>query len=585
MSNIVLQRIVGFMSLSWLTGPIFDKELRVSSRRRRNYVLRCIHIIFFTLLVSLIWIERVRSSSMSVYQVSRMAMAGQSIMAFIVWFQFVAAQIVAIVMLSTAVSDEIYNKTLGLLMTTPIGSFQLVLGKLLSKLLQLILLLGITLPLLAIVRVFGGVPWSLLVCGLCVTLTTAIFLASVSLFFSIFTRRAYAVIIEVVVVAGFLFAIVPVLAMLMYHNKFSEQKIIQALSYVNPYVVLMEATESMIFARSLIRLNWFVHCGIALGCSGLLLLLSSLFVRKVALRQATGQSILLIGKKKTKASSKQGDLTGRIRRVVGPPVFWKERRMPYFGRLSVGRIILGILAAGLLLLTYIICVKENALADPETHVFYAIVFAGIGILFAAILPATCITTEKESRSWPILLTTTVGNGAIIWGKFLGSLRRCSAIWLLLFGHIAGFAIAGIIHPVALLQYMIFVIWVTVFLCGTGLYFSTRFKRTTTAVIANVTLAAFLWALLPLLLALVLAITRMGDDMLEVYIDFNPFVHAFVIANATARNGAIEAYDWAQGAMREPGAAMIWMLFIAIAYISIGAIFLSLAWKRLRRDPV
>jgi len=32
----------------WLTGPIFDKELRVSSRRRRNLALRFSYILLLT---------------------------------------------------------------------------------------------------------------------------------------------------------------------------------------------------------------------------------------------------------------------------------------------------------------------------------------------------------------------------------------------------------------------------------------------------------------------------------------------------------------------------------------------------------
>ena len=36
------------LSPSWLTGPIFGKELRVSSRRRRNYVLRFVYLMLLT---------------------------------------------------------------------------------------------------------------------------------------------------------------------------------------------------------------------------------------------------------------------------------------------------------------------------------------------------------------------------------------------------------------------------------------------------------------------------------------------------------------------------------------------------------
>jgi len=584
MSAIIVNCFVRMARLSWLTGPIFDKELRVSSRRRRNYVLRFAYVTFFAFLAALVWAEAVPRGSTSVFQVSRMAQAGQTIVTFVVWFQFIASQVIAIVMLSTAISDEIYNKTLGLLMTTPVGSLQIVLGKLLSKLLQLMLLLAISLPLLAVVRVFGGVPWSFLVCGLCLTLTTSVFLGSLSLFFSIFTRRAHTVIIGTVMTAGALFALVPLLTLLMFHRAVQEPVIIRALSYVNPYIVLSETTDAVMSARGTAFTNWPAHCGIALGVSVLLLLLATAFVRKVALRQATGQDVLLLGWRKGKARE---DTSGRarVRRVVGPPVFWKERRMPLLGRLGVGKIIMATLALGSLLLTYALCARENALTENGTQAGYVVTFASLGILYTMILPATCITSEKESRAWPILLTTTVSNGSILWGKFLGALRRCSAAWLLLFAHVVVFTLAGVIHPLAFVQLGILVAWITVFLCGSGLYFSVRFRRTTTAVIANVALAAALWGIFPLLLAFTFMVARADTDLLEFYMDMNPFVHAGVITLATAQGGSLGNYDWIQGGIRDAGAAMGWILFNFTVYVGVALAFLGRAWSRLRLNPV
>ena len=129
-------------SFSWLTGPIFEKELRVSSRRKRNYFLRFAYLVLLTIFVMFTWIVtmKIGSSASQVYQVSRMSEAGKYITTTIVWFQFISIQCLAAVMLSTAINDEIYHRTLGLLMTTPTSSIQIVIGKLLSRLLQLVLL-------------------------------------------------------------------------------------------------------------------------------------------------------------------------------------------------------------------------------------------------------------------------------------------------------------------------------------------------------------------------------------------------------------------------------------------------------------
>ena len=38
----------------WLTGPLFDKELRVSSRRKRNYILRFAYVVLLTIFVAIV---------------------------------------------------------------------------------------------------------------------------------------------------------------------------------------------------------------------------------------------------------------------------------------------------------------------------------------------------------------------------------------------------------------------------------------------------------------------------------------------------------------------------------------------------
>ncbi len=231
----LLNFVLRFLSPFRLIGPIFDKELRVSSRRRRNYVLRFAYIALLTVFLALVWIEAMGQSGSAVYQISRMAEAGKFIVIYMVWFQFCATQFLAVILLSNSISDEIYNRTLGLLMTTPISSFQIVMGKLLSKLLQLVLLLAISLPLLAIIRVMGGVPWNYVISSLCITLTAIIFVGSLSLFFSIFSRRAYVVIIITILTIGFVFALLPLLAgwiwQVMELNRVISEKIMSAVFY------------------------------------------------------------------------------------------------------------------------------------------------------------------------------------------------------------------------------------------------------------------------------------------------------------------------------------------------------------------
>jgi ABC-2 type transport system permease protein len=576
------------ISLSWLTGPIFDKELRVSSRRRRNYVVRFVYLALLTVLLVLFWLEAVHYRSSSALLIaSRMARAGQTIIMFIVWFQFCATQVLALVTLSTSISDEIYHRTLGLLMTTPVNSFQIVMGKLFSKLLQLILLLAISLPILAIVRVFGGVPWDYVLSSLCVTLTAAIFVGSVSLFFSIFSRRAYAVIIMATLTLGALFAVLPLITAMLVHPFVSERAFFSAFSYLNPYVLLFFTTESMMSPRMggwMSPAPWLLHCGIMLAGSIAVLLTSVVLVRKTALRQATGQ----LGASARRASSADSDLADQAhaaalpKRVKGPCVLWKELKSPVFGRHKVAAATATAMGMVLLFITYGLCARERILDEEEIHVLYVIIFLGLGMLFTIIVPATCITSEKESRSWPLLLATPLDSWQIVLGKFIGGLRRCLPIWVLLFGHLVVFSLASTIHPVAVIQMAILVSWIIVFLSSSGVYLSSRFQRTTTAVIVNLALAGVIWGLAPLLMFLALDVADMSDDPAEAYMDTNPFFQAVVTIDATTRGGQ-HGYGWAGLGTSDALEATIWMLACMAGYMSLGVLFIWRAKARLRRD--
>jgi ABC-type transport system involved in multi-copper enzyme maturation permease subunit len=261
--------------------------------------------------------------------------------------------------------------------------------------------------------------------------------------------------------------------------------------------------------------------------------------------------------------------------------------MPLLRRRKISVLIGVFICLGILVVTYWLCSLERVLDDEESHMLYAVIFMSLGILFNVIYPATCITSEKESRSWPLLLATTIDDGQIIFGKFIGILLRCLPVWFLLLGHVFFFSLIGYIHPLAVFQIGMLVTWIVTFLSGTGIYFSSRFKHTTTAVIMNFALAATVWAVLPIFLALIGVITHSGDDFVEAYMDTNPFIHAVVIMDATVSRGhnwgRIGRYDWVGFRNMDTMESMVWMFVCMLGYTFIGFLFACCAKRRLRRD--
>lgn len=479
------------LSLSWLTGPIFEKELRVSSRRKRNYFLRFAYIILLTIFIAFAWVIALRTygfgisvGSSQVLRVSQTSEAGIYITTTLVWFQFIAVQIIAAVMLSTTISDEIYHRTLGMLMTTPINSFQIVIGKLLSKLLQLILLLAISLPLLSIIRAFGGVTVDFVISSLCITLTVAIFTGSVSFIFSIYNKQAHTAIISTFFVC-FLFYIVPSIVLQLVRFIYNYSIFPESLLfYINPFIAMNSVTDQMVNPSSVaIRQSWLLHCAIMFGISTLLLTISMLCIRSVGRRQATGQAgILLTRKEKRLADGKNkiraGSITGikKIWPVKGPPIIWKEM-IGSFGRTGGIKVVLKtVILVLLLFFAYGYCGYKNYLARNEVQLGFILVYFGLGLLRTATISATCITSEKEARTWPILLTTPLSGKYIASGKILGSCLKAWLFWLLLLTHIIVFSVIGYIHFAAFLPFILLFVSSAVLISSIGVFLSSCFKR-------------------------------------------------------------------------------------------------------------
>jgi ABC-type transport system involved in multi-copper enzyme maturation permease subunit len=500
MSATLTNFISRFCSIFWLAGPIFTMELRIGARRKRNYFLRFAYTIVLTLFVAAAWSAvNIGTSGSNAAKVSMMPRIGTNLIISICWFQFIAAQLIAVVLLSDAINNEIYHRTLGILMTTPISCFQIVTGKLCAKLLHLTLLLAISCPVLAIVRVFGGVPWDYIVSSLCITLTAAIFAASVSLLFSIHTKKAHEAASAATTFCG-LFYIIPMGLVMALSIKYKFLTVgLPIASYTNPFAVMAENTDAMLLpAATAPAVSWPLHCLVMLVASSINLFLSSISVRTAGRRQAAGQLGLFASKKERKIAKKritQKTYAQRpaspIKYVKGPPIIWREIKTAHN---KIGRamtIIAMVLAGGFLITIYGIIAWYKFLDERSVQMAFIIVYMFIALYGVASAAAQSITSEREARTWPILLTTPLDDRQIILGKILGSVFRVWPVWALLIAHLVVFTIARCIHPIVFLPMLLLIAGSALFVAAVGVFFSSNFKRTSRASLFN-TIVFFIW---------------------------------------------------------------------------------------------
>jgi ABC-type transport system involved in multi-copper enzyme maturation permease subunit len=470
-----------------LLGPFSEKELRVVSRRRRHYALRAGYVVLLSLIMLSAWYAVLgwQRAGMMAVGVSRASDVSLQVALRVLCFQFAATQLVAAVMLSSSISDEMRRGTLSVLLTTPITRVHIAAGKLLAGLLQVVLLLAISLPALAILRLQGGISWDLVFRGFCITLTAAVFAGALSLWLSTYCRHPYEALSAGAVIYLLLFAGLPLAATgLASIGVLSASAADALLDAISPFRALGAALPQMMSAGAATPTRvfpWPLHCLVMTALAGILL---GLFVRRVR-RVAAGE----LGAKVERFRP--------LRSVRGRPVAWKENpEGPWVWRRSnVAAVVAAVVLCALMVLMGMGGTAGRGIfpAAYRNYVYHYVLggFWLLVLLRLAVSAAGSVTREKESGAWPVLLLTPLSNGRIVCGKAVGALRRNTVLLLAFFAvQTCAILVEGSgPRGVAAVFYALSRLASVVFILTMGLYFGVRLKTTTAA--AAATIAAYL----------------------------------------------------------------------------------------------
>ncbi len=172
-------------------GPVFNAELLTTARRARYYVVRFLYGLVILLQVYLsyqanTWRFRDGSSQLSIRD---MADFGANIF---IWFGILQAVMVVLLtpaLVGGAIADERQRKTLHYLLASQLSSFEIVMGKLAARLLQVVVLVALGLPVVSLIGLFGGVDFMVLLLTYAATFTTIFFLSTASILVSVGSRR------------------------------------------------------------------------------------------------------------------------------------------------------------------------------------------------------------------------------------------------------------------------------------------------------------------------------------------------------------------------------------------------------------
>ena len=170
-----------------------SKELRGRMRGPRAFIALTFYVALlagFTVMVYLLQQQAaVQQAAFGGGNPFVSAQVGQAIFMTLLFLQVLLVVFLAPAATSGAISLEREKQTLDLLAATPVSTLAIVLGKLVSALAFVVVLVLASIPLTAVVFVFGGVAPEDIVRGYAVLLVTALGFGSVGILVSSMTRR------------------------------------------------------------------------------------------------------------------------------------------------------------------------------------------------------------------------------------------------------------------------------------------------------------------------------------------------------------------------------------------------------------
>src|SRR5579871_3059360 len=144
--------------LSSLLGPMFAKEMLEIARRKRYFVNRVLYGLALLFTVFIVWNNfRARFQFQGRLSIHAMADLAGGLFIAVSGVQYGAVFVFVPLFLCGVIASEREERTLEMLFTTRLTDREIVLGKLGSRVAVVLLLLLLTLPVISLIMLFGGV--------------------------------------------------------------------------------------------------------------------------------------------------------------------------------------------------------------------------------------------------------------------------------------------------------------------------------------------------------------------------------------------------------------------------------------------
>lgn len=170
-------------------GPVFTRELVTAPRRPRLFIYRTVYAGALLLLMCTAWL--VLTGTQVIRNVSDMARFGGMLFQMLAPIQLALAVFFASMMAASAVAQEKDRQTLILLLMTRLTNSELVLGRLLSSLLNILVMMLAGLPVFMFAMLFGGISLGQVLSVFLVTLGTVFAAGSLGSIIALYREKTF----------------------------------------------------------------------------------------------------------------------------------------------------------------------------------------------------------------------------------------------------------------------------------------------------------------------------------------------------------------------------------------------------------
>ncbi|MFO0902095.1 MAG: hypothetical protein U0939_03795 [Pirellulales bacterium] len=429
-------------------GPVFSRELVTTPRRSQHYLYRSVYVTSLLVLMCTAWL--VVAGTQIIRNVGDMARFGANLFQVLAPLQLALITFLAALGSASSVAQEKDRRTLLLLLLTRLTNSELVLGKMLASLLDVLTMAAAAIPLFLLITLFGGVEFAQVWRAEAVTIVTALAAGSLGSTLALWREKTFQTLAMTALGLVLWLAVGEIVASGYLFTELGGQSCGTWSVALSPWRAIMAATRPLVgVATGAEATNYglgvLAYLAVAAAGGALLNVVAILRVRvwnpSRELQPGTqtesaderpavdAERLDDEAARQTHVDARRNKTPQPSRRVWDNPVLWREICTWAYGRkvlvIRVAYLLLFALAAGGLYFT-IQSGAATARGDELTAVIPVAArplapFFLLSLVIMNALAVTSITGERDGQSLDLLLVTDLSPKEFLFGKIGGVL--------------------------------------------------------------------------------------------------------------------------------------------------------------------